>query len=261
MGIQNRAKERLAEGDLVICMGLRAARTSDAALLAHACGFDAFYVDLEHGSATIDAAGQICSAALALGITPLARVPEGGHADAARLLDAGAQGIVFPHIETADEAAEIVAACALPPLGRRGVGGASPRTLFAKLSAAEINASTLTVAMLETREGIDNADAIAAVPGIDVLHIGTNDLCASLGIPGQFDHPDLAACYERVHEAAKRHGKTLGVGAVQGRPERTASLIALGARFIVAGNDVSYLMAAAANDVSRIRAFQHEKAA
>ncbi len=107
--------------------------------------------------------------------------------------------------------------------------------------------------MLETPEGIANADAIAAVPGIDVLLIGSNDLSAALGIPGDLKHPKIRAAYEATAAACKKHGKHLGIGGVRGDHALTAELVKLGARFMIAGLDSGYMMKAAREDVAAIR--------
>jgi len=107
--------------------------------------------------------------------------------------------------------------------------------------------------MLETPEGIANAEAIAAVPGIDMLLIGSNDLCTELGIPGQVKHPKIREAYEVTAAACQKHGKFLGVGGIRGDLELQTQLTQLGARFIIAGNDVNYLMNAARQDAQALR--------
>ena len=135
--------------------------------------------------------------------------------------------------------ASLVAACKFPPLGHRSVSGAGPLQGFRATPLGEVNSQgnelTLCIPMLETPEGIANADAIAAVPGIDVLLIGSNDLSAALGIPGDLKHPKIRAAYEATAAACKKHGKQLGIGGVRGDPRMTADLVKLGARFMIAG--------------------------
>ena len=104
--------------------------------------------------------------------------------------------------------------------------------------------------MLETPEGIANADAIAALAGIDVLLIGSNDLCTAMGIPGELKNPKLRAAYEATAKACKTHGKLLGVGGIRGDVGHVAELVKLGARFVIAGSDVQYLIKSAAEEVA-----------
>src|SRR4051812_16398753 len=154
------------------------------------CGYDWLFLDLEHNSMDLDMAVQIAVAALGAGIAPIARVPAGQLWMATRFLDGGGLGIVVPHVDTPEEARKIAQALRYPPVGHRSVAGGLPHFGYQKLSLAEtctgINAATMVIVMLETPTAIANADAIAAVEGIDSLLIGTNDLAMELGIPGGF---------------------------------------------------------------------------
>ena len=258
VAVANRAKIRLAGGELVLCMAARQARTPDIAMIADAAGFDSFYIDMEHSTITLDAAGAICTAALGVGITPVVRVAGHDAHDASRLLDGGALGIIYPHVSTRQEAQAFVAACKFPPEGHRSVAGSGPAQLSRSLPLAEINRLgneiTLCIAMLETPEGIANADAIAAVRGIDMLLIGSNDLCTELGIAGELHHPKLREAYAAAARACRAHGKALGIGGVRGDAGLTEELLGLGARFMIAGSDVGYLIEAARRDAEKIRA-------
>ena len=254
--VLNRAKHRLADGGLVLCMGLRQARTPDIAMIAAQCGFDAVYVDLEHSPASLETTSVLCAGALGAGITPLVRVPgHDGHM-ASRVLDGGALGVIFPHVNTAAEAEAMVAACRYPPLGKRSVMGPSPALGYRPMPLGQVNstlnAETLLIAMLETPEGIANADAIARTD-VDVLLIGSNDLCTELGIPGELRHPKLMDAFRRTADACRAHGKVLGIGGVRGDLELQAELFKLGGRFIIAGSDVTYLTSAASADAKRLR--------
>jgi len=212
---------------------------------------------MEHSAITLETAAQICIAALPVGVTPLVRIAGHNFEDATRLLDMGALGIICPNVGTPEEARNFVRACRFPPLGERSVGGVGPLQGYRATPLAEVNsqgnAATLLIAMLETPEGIANADAIAAVPGIDVLLIGSNDLCTALGIPGELKHPKLRAAYEATATACQAHNKTLGVGGIRADVEHVAELVKLGARFVIAASDVQYLMAAARNEVAALR--------
>jgi 2-keto-3-deoxy-L-rhamnonate aldolase RhmA len=233
----NHTKQQLESGKLAIGMGLRALRTSDAGMIAKTCGFDWLFIDMEHSALDVDTASQIAIAALAVGITPIVRVPGKEHHHASRLLDSGAQGIVVPHVDTVEEAQRVVAHCRYPPVGHRSVVGALPQ--FGTIVA---NAETLVIVMLETPLAIRNADAIAAVPGIDVVLIGTNDLCAELGIPGQFVDPRVEEAYRTVVAACKKYNKHPGMGGVYD-PPLLEKYIGYGMRFILGGGDLSFLMA------------------
>jgi 2-keto-3-deoxy-L-rhamnonate aldolase RhmA len=257
VGITNRMQERLARGEVALCMATRLARTAEIAMIADACGFDAFFIDMEHCTISLDAAAQICTAALTVGVTPLVRIAGHQFEDATRLLDAGALGIICPQVDTRAQAEAFAAACRFPPLGTRSVAGAGPLQFYRATPLAEANrqgnAATLCIAMLETPEGIANAAAIAAVPGIDGLLIGSNDLCTAMGIPGELKHPKLRAAYEAAAKACQAHNKHLGVGGIRADVEHAAELVKLGARFVIAASDVQYLMVAARNEVAALR--------
>src|SRR5208282_1434147 len=175
-----------------------------------------------------------------------------------RVLDGGAQGVIVPDVNTSVQAEAIVSACRFPPLGRRSVMGLGPALGYRAVPLSELNprlnAETAVIVMLETAEGIENADAIAAVDGIDCLLIGSGDLTTDYGIPGQVDHPRLRAAYERVAEACRAHGKVLGVGGIRHNVALQGELIRLGARFVIAGTDVNYVLAGARQDTTALRA-------
>jgi 2-keto-3-deoxy-L-rhamnonate aldolase RhmA len=157
-------------------------------------------------------------------------------------------GIVVPHVDTAADAKRIAAAFHYPPMGHRSWGGPPALYGFKPPSNAEaqaaINGEILTIVMLESPEAIANADAIAAVPGVDVLFIGTSDLTAELGISGQMGHQKVIDAYQAVGEVCRKHGKTLGMGGVYDEVN-TARYVGMGARFVLTGSDHSYILSGA----------------
>jgi 4-hydroxy-2-oxoheptanedioate aldolase len=247
MSIRNTARERLERGEVSIGLGVRLARTVDIAKVAKATGFDWLFLDLEHGPMSLETCSAISVAALDAGIAPLVRVPNGEYAMATRALDAGALGIVVPHVDTAEEAREVVSKLKYPPIGHRSVAGQQPQFDFKAMKidelTATLNAATLTIVMIETPTAVANADAIVATPGVDGVMIGTNDLAAELGIPGDYGNPKIVAAYETVIAACKKHNKWPGMGGV--RDDRlTKQYIDMGIRMILAGAEVSILMGA-----------------
>ena len=141
--------------------------------------------------------------------------------------------------------------------GHRSAFGSGPRLGYAAIGQAEvckiINDETLLMAMIETPEAVENADAIAAVPGIHVLHIGASDLSTEMGIPGQYKHERMRAAFETVAKAAKRHGKAMGVGGVRQDFEFQSWLIGSGMRYLTGGSDVGYILSAGRADVKQLR--------
>ncbi len=252
---ENRTKQKLTAGELVLFMGVNQMRTPNIAMIAASCGFDGVYIDLEHNPTSLETAAAICVAALGLGITPIARVSSRDPHDATRILDCGAQGVMVPHVSTVAEAEAVVESCRFPPSGHRSASGSGPALGYAARSQGEINAylneQTLLIAMLETPEAIANADAIAAVDGIDILHIGSTDLSTEMGIPGQYQHPRMREAFEATAAAARAHGKWMGVGGVREDLEFQAWLVQLGMRYLTGGSDVGYILSAGRADVRR----------
>jgi 4-hydroxy-2-oxoheptanedioate aldolase len=246
--IANLAKQRLQQGQLALGMGVRGIRGVEVARMMKTAGYDFLFIDLEHGAASVETTYQISVAALDAGIAPLIRVPNGELALGTRCLDGGGLGIVIPHVDTADEARALVDAFRFQPLGHRSIGGSYPQFGFAAVPAQEVitalNDATLVVAMVETPRAIENAEAIAAVPGIDVLLMGTNDLCLEMGIPGELENDRVVAAVDTVIGACKKHGKWPGLGGVYGK-ELMKRYIGRGMRFVLCGSDLSILLAAA----------------
>ncbi|HYZ60816.1 MAG TPA: aldolase/citrate lyase family protein [Acetobacteraceae bacterium] len=256
MQISNPVRRRLEAGEPALGIGVRLARTVEIAKAMQVAGYDWLFIDLEHGPLSLDTASQLSLAALDAGIAPIVRVPQAEYAMATRALDNGALGIIMPHVNTAAEAREIVDKLKYPPLGHRSLGGSTPQLGYKTAltdATAVLNAALLTVVMLETPEAIANADEIASVEGVDVLLIGTNDLCAEMGIAGEFGHERVAQAYDAVVAACGRHGKWPGSGGITDVIQ-LRQRIASGARFVLAGADFPLLLAAATHRSAALRA-------
>lgn len=247
--IQNPMKQKIESGELALGMIVRIVRGVEIAAIAKSAGFDSLYIDLEHSSFSLETVGQICMAATALGVTPLVRLPELNAGEVSRTLEAGAQGIIIPHLETRAHAETVVEAALFPPFGKRSLLLANPHTLFRTEGAAQtmrdMNAATLVVAMIESVTAVENAAEIASVPGMDMLLVGTNDLSVSLGVPGELEHVKVREAYAQVASACRKHAKHLGIGGLSSRPDFVKQLIPLGARYISAGSDTGFLMGGA----------------
>ena len=254
---ENRAKKMLKANELVLCMGVNQLRTPNIAMIAAACGFDAVYIDLEHNPTSLETAAAVCVAALGMGLTPIARVTSHDPHDATRILDCGAQGVMVPHIQDAREARDVVEACLYAPKGHRSAFGSGPALGYAAIPQAEVcqilNRETLLMTMIETPEAVGNIDAIAAVDGVDVLHIGASDLSTEMGIPGQYAHPRMRDAFEKVAAAARANGKAMGVGGVRQDFEFQSWLIELGMRYLTGGSDIAYILSAGRADVKQLR--------
>ena len=254
--LTNPVKERMKAGEAALGMNIRLGRSADIARIAKATGHDFIFIDVQHSIFSLETIAHIAHTALAIGVAPLVRVRSCDDPDTSLLLDNGALGIVFPDINNADEARRAVAAAKFPPVGRRSVAGGYPQFDYRAVPLAEsvplLNDATLVVCMIETREGLANIEEIAAVDGVDVIHVGSNDLLAALGKPGRFDDPELVAALDRAIAAAKTHGKFAGCGGNRD-VERQVQVIRKGVRFVTTQTDIGFLMSAASKWTTGVR--------
>ena len=240
--------DRMRSGQAALGMNIRLARSADVARIAKATGHDFIFIDGQHSIFSLETIGHIAQTALAIGVAPLARVLSVDDPNTPLLLDNGVTGIVFPDVNNADEARRAVAKAKFPPVGRRSVAGGYPHFDYRATPLAEaipvLNELATVVCMIETREGLANVEEIAAVDGVDVVHVGSNDLLTSMGKPGRFGDPEIVEAVEKVIRAAKAHGKFTGIGGDR-NVERQVRLIRAGARFVTTQTDIGFLMAAA----------------
>ncbi|MCJ0763853.1 HpcH/HpaI aldolase family protein [Variovorax terrae] len=252
----NPVAAHLAAGRPVLGLGLQQLRGGAAVGLAARCGFDFLFIDLEHGPLGVETAVDLAAAGLAARLPAIVRVAGKGSHDIARLLDGGAQGIVVPHVDSVDEARAVAAAVKYPPLGRRSFFGLQPLFGYQRFpvheAMVEANPQVMAVVMLESPEAIAQAHAIAAVPGVDVLMIGCNDLSMELGIAGQIDHAQMRAARQAVLAACRAHGKAAGLGGIADAALLRACL-AEGFGFILASNDTDLILDAGLARVAALR--------
>lgn len=256
-GTGARTMERLRAGETVVALGIRYSRTGDICRMASGAGYDLVWIDLEHSSMPIDAVAQIAATGHDLDLAAWARVPEGDFAVIGRLLDGGVTGIIAPRIETADQARELAAACRFPPTGRRSMLTRLPHNGFVRLPPDEMiaaaNDSMVVQALIESSRGVTNAAEIAAVDGIDIIAVGTNDLTAEMGCPGRVKDPAVMAACAQVAGAAARNGKIAIIGGVADNDHLLALLEMGFARFVFAGIDVDLMAEALAQRASAWR--------
>lgn len=219
-------------------------------------GTDFVFLDMEHSGFGISETKRAIAGLRLGGVPALVRPPSNANHHIARALDIGADGLAMPMVGSAEEAEAIVASMKYPPQGRRGVALTiahdryQPGDPATTLAAA--NRRTAFAALIETEEGIRNVDAIASVKGVDCLWIGHFDLSCSLGINGQFDHPDFVKACERVKRAAKKHGKALGRLAAD--PAGCIALYKKGYDVICYSGDLWVYQQALIDGMSQIRA-------
>jgi len=179
-----------------------------------ATGADFLLLDMEHSGAGFETMKAQCAACRGIGLAPIVRVPAPDYHFVARAFDVGAHGVMLPMIETAEQAAHIAACATYPPVGRRGAAFGVAHDDYRSGSPVDKMAAAaerrLVIAQIETPVGVDNARAIAATPGIDLVWVGHFDLTSFMGIPAQFEHPDYLEAIDRVLAAAREAGKPAG---------------------------------------------------
>jgi 2-keto-3-deoxy-L-rhamnonate aldolase RhmA len=211
---RNQVKEKLGTGGMAVGTMVFEFATTGIARLAGEAGAEFVVFDMEHSGFGIETIRMLMATSGAAGIAPMVRVPATEYHFIARALDMGAMGIMVPMVESAEQARRIVQSAKYPPVGRRGAAfgvahdNYSGGEIVPKIESA--NHETLLIAQIETAEGVRNVEEIAAVSGIDVLWIGHFDLSNSLGIPGQFTHPQFLQSVVNVVAACRAHGKTAG---------------------------------------------------
>jgi staphyloferrin B biosynthesis citrate synthase len=247
MDLKNPVLERMRAGEAAMGMNVRLARSGDIARIAATTGHDFIFIDGQHAIFDPETIAHIAQAALGVGVAPMARVLGTDDLSTPQLLDNGVTGIIFPDVNTVEQARKAVAMCKFPPIGRRSVGGGYPQFNFRPMPIADatrqLNASTVVVCMIETPEGLANVEEIAKVDGIDVLHVGTNDLLVNMGLPGKFDGPEITAALERVIAAANANGKFAGLGGLRDVASQ-AAWVKKGVRFLTTQADIGFITAA-----------------
>jgi 2-keto-3-deoxy-L-rhamnonate aldolase RhmA len=249
----------MKRGEIALGLLIRLCHSVQMAKVAKACDHDFLFIDMQHGGMSFEPAINLAHACLDTGVTPLVRVTSTDCLEGARLLDNGALGIVVPDVESAEQARAIVQRCKFPPIGRRSVASGNPQLGYEPMPLSQstrlLNENTLLVAMIESEKGVENADAIAAVDGIDCLHVGSGDLLTQMGIPDRIGSDQHYALLERVIRAARAHGKIAGVGGARG-VEMESRFIQMGARFLTTNSDLAYLMAGASQMAKALRAIK-----
>ncbi|WP_152082312.1 HpcH/HpaI aldolase family protein [Enterobacter oligotrophicus] len=236
----NKIKTAIAEHRPVINGWLAIPSSYSAEIMGHQ-GYDAVTVDLQHGMIDFASALAMLQALSATPAVPLVRVADDTPAQIMRLLDAGAYGVICPMISTAEQAQRFVSACRYPPHGNRSFGPARGLLYGGSDYPLHANHEILTLAMIETREGLANIDAILDTEGLDGVFIGPNDLSLTLTgtASAESTHPDMLAAIERVVSRCREKHKIAGIFCTSGTA--AAHRIAGGFNFVTPANDVMQL--------------------
>lgn len=229
---------------------LKLPAVESAEIVAHA-GFDFVVVDLEHAPLAMETAYRLISTSAALGVTPLVRVPDHTPSTIQKVLDAGAHGVLVPHVDTPEQARLVARATRFPPRGDRGAGGTSRAGRWGTLPTAgylDRGNRALCIPQLESRDAVLAAEHILALDDVDAIFVGTADLGLSLGLPPT--DPAVAELVQHALDRAGAAGKPCGL-AFGDAPEQAARAADAGCGFVMLSNDTSLLAAAAVSVVSR----------
>ncbi|KAF9769457.1 hypothetical protein IL306_013121 [Fusarium sp. DS 682] len=261
----NLVKQVMMDDQIATSFGLRLCMSAEIPLIAKRSGYSAVLMNLEHAPVGIETMRDISVACLNVGITPMVVVPTCEAQWISRCLDSGAQAIVVPHVNNIQEAQVCVNAAKYPPLGRRSLTMAQPITQYTthiphQIVAEVVNDSVMILPMIETKEGVSNAESIAAIPGVDALFVGCADLTMDLGIAGQYDTDEFQNAIYIIATAAQKASVGarkvfVGLGGLEQRPDLLEAFAKRHSniRFTMAGRDLSILAAGMSRQVESIR--------
>jgi len=252
--ITNPVRKALIERKVTFGTWIQLPYAGIAEILANA-GYEWIAADCEHADIDMKEFIELARGMHGRGAMPLVRVRENDTLAIRRMLDGGAEGVIVPLVNTAEQARTAVAAAKYPPLGIRGY-------CFSRMNnygedfdqyAKEANDNIAVVVMIESKKAVENIDKILAVDGVDGVLIGPYDMSGSYGIPGQTSHPDISAACKAVIDACCRAGKSAGLHIVKVSPKAIQEALDAGFTFIVLGADVVFLSEAAGNVLKTAR--------
>lgn len=206
----NRAKEKLSSGKPVTVVAPGYSSAGLVELLGH-LGFDAVFIDCEHGPVGWEDVEHMVRAAELVDVTPIVRVQSNDPSTITRALDRGAGGVQVPHVNTRMEAEAAVRSAKFAPIGHRGYAGGRSSLGVKGSFTQHANDETMVIAMLEEAEALRNLDEILTVPHIDAFFIAPGDLSQSMGYPGQLDQPEVQAAVDAAVSRIRRAGRAAGV--------------------------------------------------
>ena len=258
---ENSVKRKLQRGESCIGTMVFEFNSTGIGRIAKEAGAEFVIYDMEHTGWHTETVRMLMATSSSCGLVPLVRVPATEYHFLARVLDIGAMGLMIPMVQTEDQAEFIVRSTKYPPTGRRGAAFSishddySGGNIIAKMQSA--NDELLIITQIETAQGLENVEKIAAVEGVDLLWIGQFDLTNSLGIPGQFDHPLFEDAVKRVAAAAKEHGKTAGIMALN--VEEARRMHQSGFRCLAYGGDLWIYQQALQQGIAEVRSIVAEQ--
>jgi 2-keto-3-deoxy-L-rhamnonate aldolase RhmA len=218
-------------------------------------GFDWLAVDMEHSVITIREAEELIRVIDLAGVVPLVRLTSNDSDQIKRVMDAGAHGIIVPMVNSATDAKNAVEAIKYPPIGKRGIGLARAQgygTQFQKYLGWEQTGSTVIV-QVEHIDAVNNLEQIFSIDGVDGYIIGPYDLTSSMGIPGQFEHPDFLSAMKKISLVASKMNMTGGIHVIEPEPDQLKQRVEEGFRFIAYSLDIRMLDAASRKGLEHVK--------
>ena len=251
----NALKRKLREGKSVFGPFMMIPDAGVAEIVAGA-GFDFLLFDMEHGPAGLETVESCLRACELRGAVGLVRTPDGSPQTVSKVLDAGAKGILVPHVRSARQAADAVSAMTFGPPGTRGINAVSRAANYGQCDYTEFfresDRETLIMIQIEDREAVEELDAIAAVPGLDVIFCGPYDLSRSLGQIGNPEHPDVKPIVERIVTVGAAKADCVP-GLYVGSSQAAVEWQSKGARLFAFGGDTGFLSKGAKEAFEAIR--------
>lgn len=234
----SRVLDKLRAGGVATCVKLNLSDPRVAEIAAM-CGFDCIWVDQEHVPNGLQSIENCVRAAHAHGCDTMVRVPRGGYSDLIRPLEMDAAGIMVPHVMGASDAAEVARQTRFYPVGLRALNGGNADGAYTMIPLSDYmrhaNENRFVIVQIEDPEALDDIDAIASTPGVDMLFFGPGDFSQAIGRPGDYSDPRIAEARRRVVDAALSHGKFAGTVASKASLDDT---LGMGYRFVSVGADV-----------------------
>jgi 2-keto-3-deoxy-L-rhamnonate aldolase RhmA len=251
----NRYREAVSAGRIPVGHMIMEFGTRGIAKIIESADLDFVVYDMEHSGFEVERLFDLIAWSKACSFAPFVRVPQGLYHFLARIMDAGALGVMIGNVETPEQAKSIVSAVKYAPMGKRGVALGVAHTDYVMPDADEyfrgINKSSVVICQIESETGVRNAEAIAATEGVDCLWVGHYDLSVSMGIPAQFHHEKFLDGLRTVVNAAHKHRRTLGIQ--PGTPEQADEWMALGFNVISWSSDIAVYRAGLDAAVKRLR--------
>lgn len=251
----NRLRSAVAAGRIPVGHMIWEFATRGMAKILESADLDFVLIDMEHSAFDTTQVADLIAWLKATEITPIVRVPQALYHFMARVMDAGALGVMVGNVETPEQAKLIVNSVKYAPLGKRGVGLGAAHTDYVGPDPAAYfersNENTTVIAQIESPIGLKNLEAIATTPGVDILWVGHFDLSTGMGIPGQFQHPEFLKAMTSVIEMSRKHGKLAGIQ--PGSVEQARQWIEMGFNVISWKADTALYGGALRTEVAALR--------